>query len=368
MNVIPAFLMGTAVLLPATVLGANRLSRRAGSDPRSDVIRWWLHFLTFVLLVRFAAGLMIISGAQLPGASYFYPIRIAFPNWKFLQGLLYLALCLVALGYLPRIAAFIGASRWRYFLLWGFAAALLIAFGAVHGGLIIGNIGTADDPNHLYDAQLNATPWGNASDPCGPHSRAYCAGVSRAAFDFPSRVRCRLLAMARAFHLALCFFPDQCLDLCLGLSRHFLGIAPSLLPERPPHPIIVMNADLLTSVGFDHLLQFHADQGVEATMCAREFISQVPYGVIRFDGPRLTEIEEKPTQRYFVNAGIYALSPSVFDLIERDRPLDMPDLFSALIERKRSAAVFPIREYWMDIGRMDDLQRARDEFEGVFGS
>jgi dTDP-glucose pyrophosphorylase len=141
----------------------------------------------------------------------------------------------------------------------------------------------------------------------------------------------------------------------------------SLLPI-PSQPIIVMNADLLTSAGFDHLLKFHADQRAEATMCAREFVSQVPYGVIRFDGTRLTEIEEKPTQRYFVNAGIYVLSPSVFDLIIKDQPLDMPDLFSTLIARQRPAAVFPVREYWMDIGRMDDLQRARDEYEAVFGS
>jgi dTDP-glucose pyrophosphorylase len=140
----------------------------------------------------------------------------------------------------------------------------------------------------------------------------------------------------------------------------------SLLPA-PSQPIVVMNGDLLTSIGFDHLLQFHADQCAEATMCARECILQVPYGVIRFDGPWLTEIKEKPTQRYFVNAGIYALSPLVFDLIAKDRQLDMPDLFSALIARKRPAAVFPIREYWMDIGRMDDLHRARDEIEAVFG-
>lgn len=103
-------------------------------------------------------------------------------------------------------------------------------------------------------------------------------------------------------------------------------------------------------------------------MCAREITAQVPYGVIRFDGARLTEIEEKPTQRYFVNAGIYALSPPVLDLVVKDRQLDMPELFSALLERKRAAAVFPIREYWMDIGRIDDLQRARDEFDAVFGS
>jgi dTDP-glucose pyrophosphorylase len=153
------------------------------------------------------------------------------------------------------------------------------------------------------------------------------------------------------------------------IESEFLGTAGalSLLPERPSNATIVMNADLLTSVGFDHLLQFHSDQGAEATMCAREFISQVPYGVIRFDGARLTEINEKPTQRYFVNAGIYALSPSVFDLIAKDRTLDMPNLFSTLIERKRSAAVFPIREYWLDIGRGDDLQRARNDFEMAFG-
>jgi dTDP-glucose pyrophosphorylase len=154
------------------------------------------------------------------------------------------------------------------------------------------------------------------------------------------------------------------------VERNSLGTAGalSLLPERPSHPIVVMNADLLTSIGLDHLLRFHADQGAEATMCAREITAQVPYGVIRFDGPRLTEIEEKPTQRYFVNAGIYALSPPVLDLIAKDRPFDMPELFSALLERERSAAVFPIREYWMDIGRIDDLQRARDEFDAVFGS
>ena len=47
--------------------------------------------------------------------------------------------------------------------------------------------------------------------------------------------------------------------------------------------------------------------------------------------------------------------------------LDMPDFFSALLERTPSAAVFHIREYWMDIGRMNGLQRARDKFEAVFG-
>jgi dTDP-glucose pyrophosphorylase len=141
----------------------------------------------------------------------------------------------------------------------------------------------------------------------------------------------------------------------------------SLLPERPTKPLVVMNGDLLTSVHLDNLLRFHADQGAEATMCAREYTTQVPYGVVRMDGSRLISVEEKPSQSCYVNAGIYALSPSVFDLIPSGRLFDMPDLFSAAMAQGRNASVFPLREYWMDIGHIDDLERARTEFDQVFG-
>jgi NDP-sugar pyrophosphorylase family protein len=93
----------------------------------------------------------------------------------------------------------------------------------------------------------------------------------------------------------------------------------------------------------------------------------VPYGVVRMDGSRLISVEEKPSQSCYVNAGIYALSPSVFDLIPSGRLFDMPDLFSAAMAQGRNASVFPLREYWMDIGHIDDLERARTEFDQVFG-
>jgi NDP-sugar pyrophosphorylase family protein len=97
-------------------------------------------------------------------------------------------------------------------------------------------------------------------------------------------------------------------------------------------------------------------------MCAREYSIQVPYGVIRTDGTRLLGIEEKPVHSHFVNAGIYALSPEALDLIEPGQPLDMPVLFERIIAQGQTPSVFPVREYWMDIGRMEDLERARTEF------
>ena len=140
----------------------------------------------------------------------------------------------------------------------------------------------------------------------------------------------------------------------------------SLISKKPKSPLIVMNADVLTKLSLVHLLDFHAANESFASMCVREFTFQVPFGVAQVDGPLLTGIDEKPVQRFFVNAGIYVLSPDVLDIIPKDRKLDMPDLFSMLFKLQKKTIAFPVREYWMDIGRVEDLEKAKDEFLGVF--
>lgn len=141
----------------------------------------------------------------------------------------------------------------------------------------------------------------------------------------------------------------------------------SLLPERPALPLIVMNGDLLTKVNFQHLLDFHAEHRARGTMCVREYDFQVPYGVVRIDHHRILGIDEKPVQRFFVNAGIYVLEPEALDLIPPAAYFDMPELFTRLIDRKQETAVFPIREYWLDIGHMEDFARANGDFPEIFG-
>lgn len=140
----------------------------------------------------------------------------------------------------------------------------------------------------------------------------------------------------------------------------------TLLPEPPPHPFIVMNADLLTKVDYRALLDFHREHGAQATMCVREYDFQVPYGVVQLDGQRIKHIQEKPVQRFFVNAGIYVLEPEVLTLIPPQCFFDMPSVFNTLHERDAETCAFPIREYWIDIGRMADLERANSEFGEVF--
>ncbi len=140
----------------------------------------------------------------------------------------------------------------------------------------------------------------------------------------------------------------------------------SLLPERPDETMIVMNGDLLTKLNYAHLLDFHREHDVAATMCVREHETQVPYGVIETDDQYMEGIEEKPTERYFVNAGIYVLEPETLDYVPENEFFDMPDLFEQIIEEGGEATVFPVREYWQDVGRREDFQRVNGEYEEVF--
>lgn len=141
----------------------------------------------------------------------------------------------------------------------------------------------------------------------------------------------------------------------------------SLMSERPTKPFIVMNGDLLVALRFSNLLNFHNKIGASATMVVREYTHQIPYGVVRTDGDLLTGIEEKPVERHYVNGGIYVLSPEALDAIEPGASLDMPTLFTRLKDAGSTTAVFPLAEYWRDIGQLDDLEAARSEFDSVFG-
>ncbi len=142
----------------------------------------------------------------------------------------------------------------------------------------------------------------------------------------------------------------------------------SLLPERPTMPFFVMNGDLLTNTNFRQLLEFHKAGGGKATMCVREYEFQVPFGVVTTNGNALVSIEEKPKHNFFVNAGIYVLNPEALDVIPEDTFYDMPDLYRTLMTQNHSATCFPIREYWLDIGRMDDFERAETEYDSHFCS
>lgn len=139
-----------------------------------------------------------------------------------------------------------------------------------------------------------------------------------------------------------------------------------IMRDKLTEPFFVMNADLLTNINFEHLHNYHTSHDAIATMAVREYDFQVPYGVVNIQDGRISSIEEKPTHKFFVSAGIYMLEPRSLEFIPNDEFFDMPSLFEKLIADGRNAVSFPIREYWLDIGRLSDYEKANNEYGGVF--
>jgi len=137
-----------------------------------------------------------------------------------------------------------------------------------------------------------------------------------------------------------------------------------LLPKDLSHlPIIMMNGDLLTKVDFELLLNFHTEQQGIATMCVTEYEYQIPYGVVTLKEHQLESMIEKPLQKYFVNAGIYVVTPELREQVERNQVIDMPSLLEGEINKGEKVSVFPVHEYWLDIGKFNDFTQAQIDIE-----
>ncbi|RRS31270.1 MAG: alcohol dehydrogenase [Epsilonproteobacteria bacterium (ex Lamellibrachia satsuma)] len=140
----------------------------------------------------------------------------------------------------------------------------------------------------------------------------------------------------------------------------------SLMRDKLNEPFFVMNGDLLTNINFEHMMDYHLSNNAVATMGVREYDFQVPYGVVNVDGANILSIVEKPVHSFFVSGGVYMLNSKVLDFIPNNEFYDMPTLFEKVIESKMKSISFPIREYWLDIGRLEEFEKANSEYHEVF--
>jgi dTDP-glucose pyrophosphorylase len=162
---------------------------------------------------------------------------------------------------------------------------------------------------------------------------------------------------------------------CMGLNIQYLrekermGTAGSLSFLKPDSdlPFLVMNGDVLTKVDFSSFLENHSKQKCFASMCIRKYDYQIPFGVVQVENNQIVKLEEKPIHSSFVSAGIYALNAEAIGLIPQNTYFDMPNLFNRIIEQKKfKTGVFPIHEYWLDVGQKADFNRAQIDFKKIF--
>ena len=176
----------------------------------------------------------------------------------------------------------------------------------------------------------------------------------------------------RRFYISTHFLPEVIKEYFkdgshMGINIKYLheevplgtGGAISMLPsDEINEPFIMINGDVVTNVNLEKLLDFHTENNSLATVCARQFDQQVPYGVINHDKLNITSITEKPINSYLVNAGIYVLDRDILNFVRKKELIDMPDVIEKAINKKYKVSVFPIHEYWLDVGQKNDFSQA----------
>lgn len=143
-----------------------------------------------------------------------------------------------------------------------------------------------------------------------------------------------------------------------------LGTAAPLRMLRPEDgDVLVMNGDLLTTLDFGAMLDFHRSQGACASLALHKRSVFIDYGVIDADADgTLTGYTEKPTLNYEVSMGVYVVSAEARALIPAEGPYDMPALMLAVHASGRKVSCYRSDVYWQDIGRFDDYQQASADF------
>ena len=143
------------------------------------------------------------------------------------------------------------------------------------------------------------------------------------------------------------------------------GGALSLLPDSLPKdiPLIVVNGDILTKIDYVKFLTHHVENKADVTMAVREHVFQVPYGVVKGEGIEITHMDEKPTQKFFINTGMYIVEQSLYKTLPKNTYIDMPSAIELGISKSLKAIKFPIHEYWKDIGAMEDYLAAKEDIK-----
>lgn len=156
-------------------------------------------------------------------------------------------------------------------------------------------------------------------------------------------------------------------DITLTISKEEepLGTAGplKLVEDRLTEPFVVMNGDILSALDFTRFYEFGVKSDARLTIAIKKVVTPFAFGDIFFDGDRVTGIKEKPDLVNYVLAGIYVMKPSIFELIPDGEYFGMDTLIRLMLERDLPVLKYEMEEYWLDIGREDDFEKAQELFK-----
>jgi NDP-sugar pyrophosphorylase family protein len=142
----------------------------------------------------------------------------------------------------------------------------------------------------------------------------------------------------------------------------------SLLRDQLDEPFFLMNGDILTTLDFSNAATFAEGSGANLTVITKQIVQPFQFGKIISEGDYITGVEEKPDLTMEILAGIYIFKPALFEIIPADSYYGMDTLIKDMLARDWKIAKYPIREYWLDIGQVNDYEVAQQAYREHFSA
>ena len=136
----------------------------------------------------------------------------------------------------------------------------------------------------------------------------------------------------------------------------------SLIKDKVFDNIIIVNADIITDLKLEKIMNFHNDNKSDLTIGCLVYEYQIPFGVVSLKKNKYNSIEEKPLIKRLVNCGIYVLNKNVIQLTQKNQSISMVKLIDRANKKKKKISIFPMHENWIDVGSKENLKKARDQF------
>ena len=139
-----------------------------------------------------------------------------------------------------------------------------------------------------------------------------------------------------------------------------------LLKDELKEPFLVMNGDILSLIDYKKFYDYSINSDSLLTLSVKKEVTPYQFGNILFEGDYVKKIEEKPDIIMYILAGIYVMKPEIFKFFPENKYFGMDHLITQLLEKNYKVSKYEIMEYWLDIGRLSDYERAQDDYNKYF--
>ncbi|MEQ9166780.1 MAG: nucleotidyltransferase family protein [Fulvivirga sp.] len=129
--------------------------------------------------------------------------------------------------------------------------------------------------------------------------------------------------------------------------------------------VLITNSDIMTNIDYEDFYLDFQNSEADLSVVTIPYEVIIPYAVLETEEGKIKSFKEKPTYTYYSNGGIYLIKKHLLNLIPDNEFYNATDLMEALIKNGKKVTSYPLRGYWIDIGKHEDFMKAQEDFKHI---